>query len=206
MTTPVAPAGNLFVKVSRRFNEEITTESGITLFQDTTFHPEWHTCIEGTVASVPMRVGNELGNRGIAPFVQPGDTVFFEYHILLDRRNSLLLDGETYWLVPYGCLFGRVTADGAIEVTPGKALVEPEQEAEVPERQGLIYIPESARVKKERKDRGILRHAGIPLRGQEPLGDIIGRRVFFPEFCAHRNTILGSEYYVMQQEYILAYE
>jgi len=101
-----------------------------------------------------------------------------------------------------------VSRDGVetFEAVSGKALVIPEQESREQEKVGLIYIPESARVKPPKKDRGILAFAGEPIKGQPALGVLPGSRVFFPEFCAHENEIMGKKYYVMQQEYILAYE
>lgn len=210
MNKPQAPKGNLFVKADRRFIDTVKTESGIELFKDTTFHPEWNTCIEGVVHSIPIRVGSEPGCVGIIPTVKEGDKVFFEYHVLLDQRNSYIINGETYWLVSYANVFARkpkkAKGFGDLEPISGKALVLPEQETVNPEKVGLIYIPESARVKKQRRDRGILAYIGQPKKGEEPLGVKPGCRVFFPEFCAHENEISGTRYYVMNQEYILGYE
>lgn len=206
MNKPVAPSGNIFVTVERRFNDTVKTDSGIEFFKDTTFHPEWNTSIEGTVYSVPLKVGSEVGNKGIPPTIKEGDKIYFEYHVLLDPRNSYIIDGKTLWMVSYSSVFARVV-DGVIEPAGGKAFVEPEPEPE-PEYQGLIIVPDSVKVdrKKPKKDRGIIRFVGPPKNGHEPVLVPIGSRVFFPDFCAHLNKVGDTEYYIMNQEYILAYE
>jgi co-chaperonin GroES (HSP10) len=83
----ISPKDKIIVRLESKYNDKIQTESGITLYQDTSYRPEWHTTVQGTVVSVPPKVSkDDPFNSRIELEVQPGDTLFFSYMVVFDRE------------------------------------------------------------------------------------------------------------------------
>lgn len=95
-SVPVCPQNNILVEIPSKFQEEIITSSGLALYKDTTFRPEWNVTISGAVVSVPHKLtAGGSGEQGlwperltINPKVQPGDQVLFSYLVVMDRSES----------------------------------------------------------------------------------------------------------------------
>ncbi len=77
-----APADNILVEIKSRYDEEIKFASGVTLYVDPRFNPNFHATIEGVVHSVPVRL--KYQNENIKPIVRPGDTILFSYKTVGD--------------------------------------------------------------------------------------------------------------------------
>ena len=82
----ICPKDKIIVTIDSKFRDRIQTESGVELYQDTSYRPEWHTTVQGTVVSVPPKVSqDDPFNSRIELEVQPGDTLFFSYMVIFDR-------------------------------------------------------------------------------------------------------------------------
>jgi co-chaperonin GroES (HSP10) len=205
---PVAPSGKIYVKLDKRFNDEIITESGVRLFLDPTWRPEWNVCIHGEVVSIPHKLGNQLENNGIMPVVEVGDKVYFSYQVALKEHRlfEVVNDDGTrsqYWMVDYFHIWCAIR-NGNVIMVGGKVAVEPEQEIR-DEKIGSIFVPENYR-KNTSKKRGTLRFIGKPLEGEPYLDVLPGDTVVFPEKCAFLNEIEGKEFYLVDQMYLDARE
>lgn len=205
---PTAPAGKVFVKIGKRFQDEIVTPSGIRLFIDPTWKPEWNVCIHGEVVSIPHKLGRQLENRGIYPDVQVGDKIYFSWMVTLKKDRLFEVEEEDgsfsqYWVVDYFHIWCAVRNEQIIMIG-GKLLVEIITEVKE-EKIGSIIIPEAYRKQKLVK-KGILRHIGEPLEGEPYLNVEPGDVVYFPEKCAFINEIEGTEYYLFDQLYLDAKE
>lgn len=95
MSVPVCITNKIVIDLPEKFSETIKTPEGINLFVDTTFRPEWHATIQAKVVSVPRK----LTIGGLAdsidpdrPFigqkVRPGDTIIFNYMVVMDRTEG----------------------------------------------------------------------------------------------------------------------
>ena len=205
---PIAPAGKVFVKISKRFNDEIVTESGIRLFVDTSWKPEWNTVIHGEVVSIPHKMGRQFENLGIMPQVEVGDKIYFSWMVTLKKDRLFEVEEEDgsmsqYWVVDYFHIWCTVR-DGQVTMIGGKVLVEPITEQKE-DKIGSIIVPDAYRKSKLVK-KGILRHIGEPIEGEPYLDVEPGDVVYFPENCAFINEIEGVEYYLFGQEYLHAKE
>jgi co-chaperonin GroES (HSP10) len=86
---PQCPSNCLVVEIEQKFNEQIVTESGLQLYQDTTYRPEQHATILGKVVSLPRRIdGRDWAQRAtIVPEVRVGDEVVFSYLVVFDMAH-----------------------------------------------------------------------------------------------------------------------
>jgi co-chaperonin GroES (HSP10) len=205
---PTAPSGKVFVKISKRFNDEIVTESGIRLFVDTTWRPEWNTVIHGEVVSIPHKLGRQFENVGICPEVQVGDKIYFSWMVTLKKDRLFEVEEEDgsysqYWVVDYFHIWCVVRNEQVIMIG-GKVLVEPITEVKE-EKYGSIIIPDAYR-KEKLLMKGILRHIGEPVEGSPYLDVEPGDVVYFPKNCAFVNEVEGVEYYLFDQYYLDAKE
>lgn len=93
MSLPIAPQNNLFVLIPKMYVDEITTGSGVKLFQDSSFNPEWNVTITGTVVSTPKKLTpyNHDGMPNperwglLVDDIQPGDEAIFKYLVVEDK-------------------------------------------------------------------------------------------------------------------------
>lgn len=82
-----APADTVFVEIKNRYEDEIHFKSGVTLYVDPSYNPNFHATMEGVVYSVPKCLKHE--NKEIAQIIRPGDEVLFSYKLIGD----ITLDG-----------------------------------------------------------------------------------------------------------------
>lgn len=132
-------SNKIFVTIEKKFQDEIETKSGITLFKDTTFSPEENVTNFGTVVGIPEVVDRKTIGPDFKHNVQLGDKLYFHYNTILDSDNLIIHEGEEYWTVDYWAAIARVR-DGVIEPVGSYILIEP-QEQEVL-KSSLIIIPD----------------------------------------------------------------
>lgn len=77
-----APFDNVFVEIKARYDDEIHFNSGVKLYVDPSFNPNFHATVEGIVHSVPVNLRHS--NAKINPIIRPGDTVLFSYKTVGD--------------------------------------------------------------------------------------------------------------------------
>jgi hypothetical protein len=108
---PHAPINSLYVTIEKKFQETITFDSGVTLYKDTSFHPEESVMLKAKVVSVPRAIQQRYDYRGFdtdIPYV--GATILMRYDVIFrykeqpDRstpiyKNLVFYGGQEYWRV-----------------------------------------------------------------------------------------------------------
>lgn len=192
------------------FDDLVKTKSGITLYKDTTFNPEWSTTVCAPVVSVPRAVREVNGDtEGVKAFVKKGDKLLFRYMVIMQMEqrdndtpihdNQFFIAGEAYWKVDYSMILG-VIRKGQIVPAPGYVYAKPIEEVKE-EKQGSIYLPDSMR-KSTVKNKAVVHAAGEPKKGRLDLGLEKGDTILFNELFAEKYEIGGEKYLVIRQEYI----
>jgi hypothetical protein len=77
----VSPSDSILVEITNKYEDEIHFKSGVKLYLDPSFNPNFHATSEGIVHSVPKVM---RANKDIDPIVRPGDTVLFSYKTVGD--------------------------------------------------------------------------------------------------------------------------
>jgi hypothetical protein len=77
----ISPFNNLLVEITNKYDDVLHLKSGVKLFVDTSFNPNFHATSEGIVHSVPMALRGHLGEK---MNIRPGDTVIFSYKTVGD--------------------------------------------------------------------------------------------------------------------------
>jgi hypothetical protein len=76
------PYNDLLVEITHKYEDTITFKSGVKLFIDPSFNPNFHATSEGIVHSVPKLLRDH--NAGEKMDIRPGDTVIFSYKTVGD--------------------------------------------------------------------------------------------------------------------------
>lgn len=100
------------VKIDKKFEDEIKTESGLVLYKDTTFKPEENSATRGVVVSAPDTIFNVGGVKGVYD-VREGDILYFHYGVVLDDYNDL---GDNLWAVDAFNAIARSRSETILEV------------------------------------------------------------------------------------------
>jgi co-chaperonin GroES (HSP10) len=185
MPKPYAVSGRLFVIHDGRWEDEIVTESGVKLYKDTTFNPEWGVRIYGTVATIPLDGNCE---------VSEGDKVYFHYFTLQYDENRVTIDGVDYWLCELDKVFVKIVDGKIIPVHDWCVIDIGIKEID----HDTIIIPDFIK-KKQVNTYGTLLYA--PSKCEVP----VGSTVFFKDSFAFKNEIEGKEYYLMNKNNIECY-
>jgi hypothetical protein len=77
-----APFDKLLVEIKAKYEDEIQFASGVKLYVDPSFNPNFHATSEGIVHSVPRSLRH--ANAGIDAIIKPGDVVLFSYKTVGD--------------------------------------------------------------------------------------------------------------------------
>lgn len=187
-------------KVEKKYQDEVKTKSGVKLYVDTRFRPEWHVTIEGDVVETPERLSDQyFETRGIDLVVQKGDKIYFNY-LVVDPSNEVKVGDETYYKVDYPAIFAY-KRDGIMTMVGAWTFVEPYVEKK--EKVGSIFLPEMSKTETH-TDMGRIFRIGKPLRHEPDLGLTDGDVVLFIKSAAFTNQIDGREVYVMKQDCIRA--
>jgi co-chaperonin GroES (HSP10) len=215
----------LYVTVEKEANDEISFDSGVKLFIDTSFNPEKHATICGTVYSIPQRLSDQpLGFEGrvsdIEPIVEVGDKVYFHYNTV-KPENRYEVDGTVVYRLHYSQVFCVARWRPFIhrenlyiqDIIPvgSHVLLEPvyPEGVEVEVIDGVpVGVKKIGNIVIESniqpyQDRGKIAHIGEPLANQSELPYKTGDTVMLSKYSDFRNTIEGVEYYVVKQIDIL---
>lgn len=77
-----APFNKLLVEIKAKYEDEINFASGVKLYVDPSFNPNFHATVSGIVHSVPRSL--RYANAGIEKIIRPGDEVLFSYKTVGD--------------------------------------------------------------------------------------------------------------------------
>ena len=193
---------NLFVvKLEKRFDDKMVTDSGLELYMDTKFNEFDHRVTEGPVVCVPFKY--ETG-------VEEGDTLYFHHLVVMGGNNNgqIFTEEDNTYVVNYDPVHAignqaiayKSQKDGKIRCLTGWCLLESVEQEELSLKSDLIEIvdhseklPTKGRVAymcKEAKDLDI------------KTGDVVG----FKQNRDYRLTIDGKEYYRTRAEDLLYVE
>ena len=123
------PIYKIFVKIDKRFQDEIETESGIRFYKDTTYKLEENSTVVGEVVAVPAKIDPHSATPG-SPFfanVEVGDKLYFHFNVTIDEENRIEVDGEELWMVDYFHAIA-IVRDNKIYPVGSYVLVEPIEE------------------------------------------------------------------------------
>ena len=206
---PQAPLNIVFVQMEA-YDEVVKTQSGVLLYKDVTYQPEWSATVTANVVSVPRSVRySGIEYNRLREFVQPGDTLIFEYLVVeqktqhethTEHHNRVLIDGKTYWKVDYSMILG-VFRNGKLLAAPGKVFAKEIQNVSE-EKIGSLYVPDNAR-EKTLLNEAVVVVAGLPLEGDPNLGLATGDRIYMNGKVAFPYEIEGERYLVVDQKYIM---
>lgn len=119
----ISPQNKIIVQIEKKFQDTISFASGVTLYQDTTFHPEQHAMLKAKVISVPRSILQRADYDGYNELPSPGDTILMRYDVVYSYRNQpdrdtpiykniLHVRGEEYWLADILQVFAVETQEG----------------------------------------------------------------------------------------------
>jgi co-chaperonin GroES (HSP10) len=212
LNVPVCPVDFIIVKLEKKFQDEIVTPGGLRLFLATEFQPGEHATITGTVISVPKAMSDHAEMKNIEPDVLPGDELVFSYLVVnsMDQHFTYPVyeyefeyKGESYWRVPYSLVLGYFR-DGELYPASGYVFLDqrdPEKYAD--KTASGLWVPDTAREKKDPAVWSTVRRIGKSCRDQLPLDVQPGDEVLFERKYIERYTIKGKKWWVSKQERIL---
>lgn len=202
------PKDSIIVKIDRSMEDEIKLAGGIKLFLSTRLNLQEHVTIKGICVGVPPFLKRE-DLQVIEPIVEIGDEVYFSYQTIFDQfltedvqyyMNEIKIDGESYWIVDYICVF-FVKRGEKIEMVGSHVLVEPiEENLKVPD---FLVLPKSM-TDVQRKDKGIVKAIGCKNIGAQDIEVKNGDMVLFDEKYIERYNIWDKPYYIIKQDRILS--
>lgn len=205
-----APLNNCFVTIEKKFHDSTTFESGITLYHDTTFHPEEHAMLRGQIVSLPTGVQIRADYEGMTlDGLQPGDDILMRYDVVFaysdqpDRstplyKNMLWLDGEEYWRVDIQKIFA-VVRDGMYHMLNGYVMVE----QYIEERSHSFLIIPKAYRKIPAATIMVIRHIGEPAAGLRPVALKAGDRIVCMPGVAQPYRINDDKFWILKQSHIV---
>lgn len=178
-----SPLNRIFVTIEKKWNDEIKV-GDLTLYQDTSFRPEWNVNSVGTVISTPGRVIKDYYEDDFVTNVLPGDKLYFNFNVTLDLENLIEHEGEEYWAVDYYNAIA-VVRDGKIIPVGSYILIEPQVEEIT---SSILIIPES--IKKVETNRGIVFSSNM---SETPAGSLVE----YDPVGKFENEIEGKKLYCM---------
>lgn len=115
---------NFLVRLPKRFKDTIKV-NGQELYLDPKFDEFQHRVMQGEVVSVPMRYEK---------VAEPGDTLYFHHHVVMDKGQGLRYNDEEIFIVryhpdtPYASQAFAVKDEDGIRVLSQWVLLEPIKE------------------------------------------------------------------------------
>lgn len=210
-----SPKDHLFVSLDKAFQDEIITESGVSLYKDTSLNPEWHVTCVGKVISVPHRIDTsrrELKGRTMEAKV--GDEVIFSYMCVFDlelrerdtpvHKNLFYHEGQWLWKLDYMYVLGFIR-DGEIEAAQDYVFLK----AIAPKGEQLmsngLWMPDMTS-KQKPKGKAEVVSVGKPIEGNPTLSIQPGEIARYNDRYACKYEIKNKEYIVLHHNMILAKE
>lgn len=214
---PTSPLNYIFVKM-KAYDDEIKTKSGVTLYKDTTYNPEWNATISAEALSIPLSVRQyrpeekgglvSMETKGLTEFVKKGDIVLFRYMVVMQREqndgyednhlNKHLIDGEIYWKVDYNMVLG-VIRDGKLIPANGYIFAKKPEEKKV---ESFLIIPDHLKTESV-KNCAVVEYVGEPKKGAKKLDIVKGDKILFNDQFAEKYTINDEDFLVIRQEYVM---
>lgn len=118
------PIYKIFVTIDKRFQDEVTTESGLVLYKDTSFNQEENSTTFGTVVAVPDKYDHSMGTEDFKANVEVGDKLYFNFLVTIDDESRIEIDGKEYWMVDYFNAIALVR-NGEVKAVGDYILIEP---------------------------------------------------------------------------------
>ena len=178
------------VKVSKKYNDEVTFGNGDKLYLDVTFNPEHHVTICGEVVALPRgKWCKDTRGDLLAQELEVGDKVYFNY-LTVDKENLIFGENDIYTCNLEDC-FCKVDGTGITAIS-NHVLIEPDMKDEMI---GSFYVGQP----KMSETEGYVRFVSTPKKNKDELltpGDL----VMFHERNAFLNTIEEIKFYIMKQE------
>ena len=183
------------VKLEKRFDDTIKTDSGLELYVDTKFNEFEHRTTEGPVVCVPFKY--DTG-------VEEGDTLYFHHLVVMggDNNGQIFTDEDNTYIVRYHPKFAvnnqaiayKSQKDGKIRCLTGWCLLKPVEQEELTLQSDIIEVVDNSEKLPTKGEVAYLCEEGEEM-GLEP-GDIVG----FKQNRDYRITIDGQEYYRTRAE------
>ena len=189
---------NLFVvKLEKKLNDSITTESGLELYIDTRFNEFENRITEGPVVAVPFKY--DTG-------VEVGDTLYF-HHLVVVNDGQPLTGEDDHYLVRYDpdhtinnqAIAYKSAKTGRVHPLAGWALLEGVEEPE--EKESSIIDVVKLKDKPVTKGMVAFTPPWVEVLGLK-IGDIVG----FRKNIDYRISIEGTEYYRIRSEDLMYVE
>jgi co-chaperonin GroES (HSP10) len=209
---PISPKNYVYVQMNA-FSDELKTKSGVTLYKDTTYNPEWSATLSATALTIPQKVvGNNFDSIGLKAFVKKDDTVLFRYMVVMQwtqeqnanyHTNQHLIDGDMYWKVDYNMILG-VIRKGKMIAAPGYIFAK-KIEKNNGERVGSLYLTDMQKSETV-KNRAVVSYVGEPKKGATAMKVVKGDTVIFNDKFAEKYEIEGEQFLVIRQEYVVGKE
>jgi co-chaperonin GroES (HSP10) len=193
---------NLFVvKLEKRFDDKVVTDSGLELYMDTKFNEFENRITEGPVVCVPFKY--DTG-------VEEGDTLYFHHLVVMggDNNGQIFTEEDNTYIVNYDPVHAignqaiayKSQKDGKIRCLTGWCLLEPIEQEELSLKSDLIEIVDHS---EKLPTKGEVAH--LCKEGEElglKTGDVVG----FKQNRDYRLTIDGQEYYRTRAEDLMYVE
>ena len=179
------------VQLDKAYMDEVPTESGVKLYRDVYFRPEYYAQTNGVVTSIPLYMEDMD--------VTTGDTIYFSYQVVEDKeqrdrdtdihKNLLFYQGKKSWLVKSEYIYFRVRGD-ELKMLNGYVLLDMIEK----EIKSTLIIPDYLKKVK------LVGHARVVSSATLKKGEVI----LFDKRFVETYELFGKEYYILNENRILA--
>ena len=186
---------NFLVRLPKRFKDTIKV-NGQELYLDPKFDEFQHRVMQGEVVSVPMRYEK---------VAEPGDTLYFHHHVVMDKGQGLRYNDEEIFIVryhpdtPYASQAFAVKDEDGIRVLSQWVLLEPIAEDNQLKSDTIQIIT----FEEEENKRGKIAFINETL---EEAGLRVGDTVGFSKNSDYEIEIEGKKYWRMRFDDLLYVE
>jgi co-chaperonin GroES (HSP10) len=186
---------NFLVRLPKRFKDTIKV-NGQELYLDPKFDEFQHRVMQGEVVSVPMRYEK---------VAEPGDTLYFHHHVVMDKGQGLKYNDEEIFIVryhpdvPYASQAFAVKDEDGIRVLSQWVLLEPIKEDNQLKSDTIQIIS----FEEEENKRGKIAFINETL---EEAGLRVGDTVGFSKNSDYEIEIEGKKYWRMRFDDLLYVE
>jgi hypothetical protein len=216
---PKCPVNYLVVGLKNAYQDEIEFDSGVKLFVDTSYRPEWNTTCLGKVLSIPDKISKRYPSgevrpeyKGMTIEAKENDDVIFSYMVIEDKeqrpgntdvhRNQFYHDGKYYWKVDVQLILGYIREGKLVAAQGHIFLKDVEKKAE--EKAGSLYLPEMSKTGRV-GNRAEVVSVGNPYTHLNKLSAGEGQEIIYDDRYAQRYSIPQfGDIIICDQRYIAA--
>jgi len=204
MQTLISPQNYVIISIAQKFYETITFKSGVTLYKDTTFHPEESAMLVGKVVGKCLSIIQRADYEGYTELPAVGETILMRYDVVYSYKdqperntpiydNMIRRDGEEYWKCDIQKVFAVKTPEG-YRMLNGYIFCDLiEEERSIGD---LLVLPEHFRTQ-IRKDKMRVRYSEHP---EAKPGDVI----YCTPNVAQLYQIDTEQFYIIKASHLLA--